>query len=140
MPQVPIRLHRLFPRFKRRQLALRETLEVFVENMRQTLRADPRRSFHIRAIEHQNLLHPGRNFLVKMRSRHIGEDQQRSRRMSSYVGAYQIKQHQHLLGRAVTEIRHVDGMAPVFNEAQPLVERLAGFHTGIHFKISSTTP
>src|SRR5579862_4527573 len=54
-------IHRLFPRIERRQVPLREALEVLVEHMRQTLRPHPRRLLDVRTIQHQNLLRLGRD-------------------------------------------------------------------------------
>ena len=115
-------LHRFFARLERRQIALREALEVFVEHVRQTLRPHPRRPLHIRTIEHQNFLDPRRHLLVDLRAGEIRQSKNRSGCVPRDIGADQVEQQQHLLGRAVREIDQVDGMALVLDEAHAFFE------------------
>src|SRR2546422_4576487 len=44
---------RLFPRFERGQIPLRETFNILIENLWQTLRAYPRRTLHMRTVKNR---------------------------------------------------------------------------------------
>jgi hypothetical protein len=41
------------------------------------------------------------------------------------IGADQVKQHQQLLGRAVSQVNRVDGMALMLDESQTFFKRTA---------------
>src|SRR5579859_1480436 len=133
-------LHRLFPRLERRDLSLREALEMFVVDMRERVGPYPCRPLHERAIEYQRLFDLSSYRLIEMCSAQVSHRQYRPWLLPCDGRPHLLEQHDHFLARAMTEIDHEDGFPLVFHKVQPLFFEAAHCVVKVHASNPSTTP
>ena len=114
---------------------------MFVENVRQALRPNPRRLLHKGTIQHQHFLRPRSDFLIDLCAGEVGKYQQRSGRMPRHNQLHLLQQKQNFLLGAVAEVDAEHYLPLVLQKSQPVVDcRIGERVVKAHASNPSTTP